>query len=95
MAHIVSVIGHTLRDMLLADGWTPEWERNGHCHMRSPTGKHRGFPLNALIPVHLVKSIADTAAWSAERFEELRTLAIPSSDIKAGTVIAKPPTRLQ
>lgn len=71
MAHIISVLGHTLRDMLAADGWAVVWERRGHCQM-SKGDKHRSFPLNVGIPVKLVKSIAETAGWSTERFEEIK-----------------------
>jgi hypothetical protein len=70
MAHIVSVLGSTLRDMLLRDGWTLEWERKGRCQV-SKGGKQRGFPLNVGIPVKLVKSYAQDAGWDAAKFEDL------------------------
>jgi len=77
MAHIISVLGHLLRDMLVEDGWTLEWERQGKCHM-SKGGHHRGFPLNVGIPVGLVKSIAATAGWDAKRFEEIKAKVLES-----------------
>jgi len=70
MAHIVSVLGHRLRDMLLQDGWKLEWERQGCCHV-SKGGKQRGFPLNVALPVKDVKSYAKDASWDARRFDEL------------------------
>lgn len=97
MAHIVSVIGHRLRDMLLLDRWEMLWERAGHCHLRSPRGKHRGFPLNSVVPLKLVKSISETAGWSTDRFEELRQQVLPvgASELAPGSILTAAPKRLQ
>jgi hypothetical protein len=71
MAHIISVLGESLREMLILDGWTLDWERNARCAVSKDGKFPRGFPLHVGLPVRLVKSIADTAGWDAARFEEL------------------------
>lgn len=94
MAHIVSITGHTLRDMLIAESWTQEWERDGKCHMRPPLGGvPRGFPLSAALPVELVKSIAKNAGWTARQFEDIRSRVACS--VVANTVLVASPQRLQ
>lgn len=70
MPHIVALTGKRLLDMLLVDGWEVVCERDSHCYMVK-SGKHRVFPLDAPLGVKLVKSIAKSAGWSAERFEKL------------------------
>jgi hypothetical protein len=79
MPHITSILGATLRDMLVADGWVVQFlHKNGHTYL-TKGDKNVGFRVNAVIDVKYVKAIAhNKAGWTAERFEEIRFRVLSS-----------------
>lgn len=87
------VVGDALRDILVADGWTVVWERMGHVYMQKD-GRHRVFPLAAVLSQKMVRLVAECAGWDRKRFDALRA-QVGGKPFSAGAVFMKPPSSVQ